>query len=384
MSLSSKVRLGHSRAADPRQAVAEFHEQVAQPDMALVMFFCSSQYDLAVLAEEMNRRFVGVQVVGCTTAGEIGTDGYVSQSIAGLSFPSEGWVAVAGRLEHLQDFTTAKGRHFPQALLRQLKELVPKPREHNSFAFLMVDGLSMREEPVSHSVQDALGSIRLVGGSAGDDTRFEQTWVFHEGAFRPDSAVLVLLHTLYEFRLFKTQHFNSSDERLVVTAADAARRVVIEINGRPAVVEYARLIGVAPEDLGPEHFAASPIVIMLDGTDYVRSIQKANPDGSLTFYCAIDEGLVLRVAKGKSLVNDLEKTFAELRDDLGEPQVVITCDCILRNLELQRSGLQPAASEIYRRNHAVGFSTYGEQYCGVHVNQTLTGIAIGQKVRAHG
>jgi hypothetical protein len=352
--------------------------------MALVMFFCSSQYDRDVIAEEMNRRFGDVPVVGCTTAGEIGTDGYVDKSITGLSFPSDGWVAVTGRLEKLQDFTTAQGRHFPEALLRQLEEQVPNLSEDDSFAFLMVDGLSMREEPVGHSVQDVLGNIRLVGGSAGDDLRFEQTWIFQEGAFRTDCAVLVLMNTAYEFRLFKTQHFNSSDERLVVTAADAAQRVVHEINGRPAVAEYARLIGVPQETLGPEHFAASPIVIMLDGTDYVRSIQKANPDGSLTFYSAIDEGLVLRVAKGKSMLQDMEETFSGLRDDLGEPQAVITCDCILRNLEMQRSGLQEAASEIYRDNHAVGFSTYGEQYCGVHVNQTLTGIAIGQKARAHG
>lgn len=349
--------------------------------MALVMFFCSSQYDREVIAEEMNRLFVGVQVVGCTTAGEIGVDGYVTQSITGLSFPSNEWVAVSGRLEHLQGFTVSRGRSLPKALIHQLEARVSEPSGENTFAFLLVDGLSKCEEPVTHTVQGVLDDICLVGGSAGDDLRFEQTWVFHEGVFRTDCAVLVLLNTVYEFRLFKTQHFNSTDERLVVTAADAARRVVYEINGRPAVSEYARLLGIAPEDVGPEDFSASPIVIMLDGTDYVRSIQKANPDGSLTFYCAIDEGLVLRVAKGKSLVCDLEKTFSGLRSDLGEPQAVITCDCILRNLEMQRSGLQQAAGEIYQRNHAVGFSTYGEQYCGVHVNQTLTGVAIGQKVR---
>jgi hypothetical protein len=27
----------------------------------------------------------------------------------------------------------------------------------------------------------------------------------------------------------------------------------------------------------------------------------------------------------------------------------------------------------------VGFNTYGEQFCGVHVNQTLTGIALGSR-----
>jgi hypothetical protein len=29
-------------------------------------------------------------------------------------------------------------------------------------------------------------------------------------------------------------------------------------------------------------------------------------------------------------------------------------------------------------NNAVGFSTYGEQFNGIHVNQTLTGVAIGR------
>ena len=34
--------------------------------------------------------------------------------------------------------------------------------------------------------------------------------------------------------------------------------------------------------------------------------------------------------------------------------------------------------EVLRRHNAVGFNTYGEQFCGVHVNQTLTAIALGK------
>jgi len=39
--------------------------------------------------------------------------------------------------------------------------------------------------------------------------------------------------------------------------------------------------------------------------------------------------------------------------------------------------LKDRVGEIFSRNNTVGFSTYGEQFHGVHVNQTLTGIAIG-------
>lgn len=347
--------------------------------MALVLFFCSSSYDLAVIAEEMNRLFAGVEVVGCTTAGEIGVAGYIDNSLSGMSFPADGFVSVSGRLDKLAQFETPQGKQFGAELLRRLESRKPGANGSDTFALLLVDGLSMKEEPVTHTLQASLGPIRLVGGSAGDDQRLAATWVFDQGAFHQNCAVLLLINSSYEFRLFKTQHFAQEEERLVVTSADSERRIVYEINGRPAAEEYARLIGVAPEALGEEHFSVLPIVIIVDGTDYVRSIQKANLDGSLTFYCAIDEGLVLRVGRGQDLLDDLESNFARLREDIGEPQAVLACDCILRNVELTQTGRKAEAGEIYRRNNAVGFSTYGEQFGGVHINQTLTGVAIGQK-----
>ena len=73
----SSIRRAQSCSTDEREAVREFHAGVTQPDMALVIFFCSSQYDLKVLAEEMRILFAGIQVVGCTTAGEIGLAGYL-------------------------------------------------------------------------------------------------------------------------------------------------------------------------------------------------------------------------------------------------------------------------------------------------------------------
>ena len=68
----SGIRTAQSCATDPRDAVEEFFAGVAQPDMSLVVFFCSSAYDRDALAAEMAHRFAGVQAIGCTTAGEIG------------------------------------------------------------------------------------------------------------------------------------------------------------------------------------------------------------------------------------------------------------------------------------------------------------------------
>jgi hypothetical protein len=372
-----RIRRAQSCATDARQAVREFHAGVAQPDMALVIFFCSSGYDLEVLAEETRTLFAGVQVVGCTTAGEIGPAGYREQSLTGASFPAGSFNAVSDRIDFLRQFKMATGQAIVQELLQRLERQTPQVETDNSFALLLIDGLSMREEPVTRALQSALGDLPLIGGSAGDGVNFGHTYVYFEGCFHSDSAVLILVSTRLPFKLFKTQHFVATGERLVVTEAVPELRIVKEINGLPAAQEYARILGIDARDLAPKRFAAQPIVVLIDGTNYVRAIQKVNPDNSLSFFCAIEDGLVLRVAMGVDLVENLEQAFMQIRAEIGPPQLVLACDCILRKLEISQNSITDRVGEVFLRNNTIGFNTYGEQFHGVHVNQTLVGIAIG-------
>jgi len=377
MNNQTSIHRAQSCATDARDAVREFHAGVAQPDIALVIFFCSSEYDLEVLAEEMKSLFAGVQVVGCTTAGEIGPAGYREHSLTGASFPTSSFNAVSGRIDQLRQFKIASGQALVQELLQRLESRAQQAEPDNSFALLLIDGLSMREEVVTRALQSALGKLSLVGGSAGDGVKFDSTHVYFNGRFHSDSAILILAATRLPFKVFKTQHFVATGERLVVTEADTALRIVKEINGLPAAQEYARILDIDARDLAPKRFAAWPVVVLIDGTNYVRSIQKVNPDGSLTFFCAIENGLVLRVAKGVDLVGNLEQTFAQIRAEIGRPQLVLACDCILRKLEIFQSSLTDSVGEVFLRNNTIGFNSYGEQFHGVHVNQMLVGIAIG-------
>jgi len=378
MSNHNKICTFQSRATDARLAVQEFHAAVAQQDMALVVFFCSSEYDLDALATEMQRLFAEVQVVGCTTAGEIGPAGYCQHSLSGVSFPEASCIAVSGLLDQLSEFDITKGHDFAQTLLQRLESKASNPSPDHSFALLLIDGMSGREERVAHALQYTLGKIALFGGSAGDDQKFAKTYVYSNGNFHTDSAALVLVNTALPFKIFKTHHFVSTDERFVVTEADPAKRIVKEINGLPAATEYARLVGVAINEFNSKDFAFPSVVVKIGGTDYVRSIQKANADGSLTFYCAIETGLVLRVAHGVNLVDNLEQTFDAIRTEIGSTQLVLGCDCILRNLEVSKNGLKDHVMEIFQRNNTIGFSSYGEQFRGIHNNQTFTGCAFGR------
>jgi hypothetical protein len=378
------IRIAQSCAAEPRVAVQELCAGLAQPELSLVLFFCSSDYDRGALAEEVRARFGRTLVVGCTTAGEIGPLGCRDRSLTGVSFAPSAGTAVMGHLDDLQGFSIAEGVEFARGLRRRLEDEAQEADAHNTFALLLVDGLFGHEEQLAHALQEGLGEILLVGGSAGDSMSFATTYTYRDGDFVSGSAVLVLITTPLPFIEFKTQHFEPTDQRLVVTEADPDARLVSEINGLPAAEEYARVLGVDPRDLGPAHFAASPVVVLIDGGNYVRSIQKVNPDGSLKFYCAIERGVVLRGAKGIDLIRNLETALAQVRARIGPPQVVLAFDCILRRLEISQTGVEQPVADLLRANNAVGFNTYGEQYCGLHMNQTLTAVAIGSSRAAGG
>lgn len=375
-----RVRTATSFDGDARRAAEAVFEQVRQDDASFVLFYCDPRYDLSRLGECI-RRIVGdsIPVVGCTTAGEITPEGYVEGSLTAMSIASETFNVVTKRIDDLGNFELARGERAIHDLFYDMAIRGLEPRAGNTFGFLLVDGLSLKEESVVSSLSKQLRGIPLFGGSAADGVEFGRTFVYHEGAFRRDCAVVTLVQTDHPFTVFKTQHFVGDLEKMVVTAADPARRVVTEVNGAPAAEEYARVVGLELDDLTPMTFAEYPVIVRVGGAVYVRSIQRVNPDGSLAFFCAIDEGIVLTVARGLDIIDNLQDTFDNVRATVGEPELVLGCDCVLRKLELERKGLKQRAAEIFLNNRAFGFSTYGEQFNAMHVNQTFTGVAIGHK-----
>jgi hypothetical protein len=377
MTSDGGVRRGFSTKTGASDAVDEIWEQTSQRDAKLTVFFCSPSYDIESVASRVRERFGDTNVIGCTTAGELGSGGYLDRSLSAFSLGGPSFEVTTGRMDRLRQFDIPDGHKLAHQMLHELRAKGVDPAPRNTFGFLLVDGLSIREENVTSSLYGAMHDIPLFGGSAGDALRFQRTLLYHGGEFRSDCALLTLVTTTRPFEVFKTQHFVESSDKLVITEADPARRVVMEINGEVASREYADTIGVRLEDLGPAVFAAHPLVLSISGNSFVRSIQKVNDDGSLSFYCAIDEGIVLTVAKGKDIVNNLRGALENVQAKVGKPDLIIGCDCVLRNLELGQKGYKDTVGDLLRAYNIVGFSTYGEQFNAMHVNQTFTGVAIG-------
>ena len=109
-------------------------------------------------------------------------------------------------------------------------------------------------------------------------------------------------------------------------------------------------------------------------SSWVRDMVVA-PNGDLVFFSAIDEGLVLTLAEAQDMAAHLEGELTALARDTA-PAAILACDCVLRRIEAQEKQLFGKISDILGRHRVTGFSTYGEQHGAVHVNQTMTGVAI--------
>jgi hypothetical protein len=158
--------------------------------------------------------------------------------------------------------------------------------------------------------------------------------------------------------------------------ADPEQRVVQELNGEPAAEAYAETLGVELEELNSLLFSKNPLMLLVGGEHYVRSVQRVNADHSLAFFCALEAGMVLTVGESGDPLLALQRGFDGARERIGTPEVVLGCDCVLRRMEFEQAGSDRAVGDLMSKNRVVGLSTYGEQYNAIYVNQTLSAVAL--------
>ena len=363
---------------DSHAAAAEIARQLAPYDLSGLVAFVAPDYDAAGFASEIARRFGATPVIGCTTAGELTPEGWSEGAVVAVGFLRRHFTFIARPILDLANFQVEAGRELTKQLRDELSAQRPGFATRGAFGLLLVDGLCRREEAVVTALQMALDEIPIVGGSAGDGLRFERTFVIHGGHAYNDAAVLALVATDLPFRTFRNDNYEPTAIKMVVTDADIEKRIVKELNAEPAAQEYARVCGIVDGTLDAFAFAAHPVLVSVGGEHFVRSIQRVNPDGSLSFFCAIDEGLVFTAARRRDPMECLTRLFGGIESELGEVDLYLGFDCVLRRLAAEREQMAQAISKLYCAKRVVGFNTYGEQYTSMHVNQTFTGVAIGR------
>lgn len=355
------------------EAAARLANILGQGPFGMLLLFIPPDVDGEKVARHLSDIYPATEIAGCTTAGEITGAGYAEGRLVAVALRAQYFAAKTLLVPDMHDLDCLGLIH---RMIRGRQELaLERPNWEYEFAFLLCDGTTMREDELMAALAPGLGPLPLFGGSAGDGVRFERSFILYRGALLRNAALLVTVRTACPVKVFSIDHLRPTGTRMVVTSADPERRIVREINGAPAAREYARLLGKDPAQLNPLTFAAHPVVVRLGGIHHVRSIRQMLDNGDLVFFSAIGEGVVLTLADAEPMADHLERELSALADR-ERPVAILACDCILRRIEAEEKQLTSRVSSVLRNHRVFGFSTYGEQRDTLHVNQTMTGVAI--------
>lgn len=377
MSMSNFLKYS-TNLINEEEAVDDVIKKIKASSSEFSFLFISHLYSIEKIERSL-QKYNLKNVIACTTAGEIHNNEFHDQSISGLSFHGEEFIC---EKVDIDDLDNPDNKNLEKAIkkVRINEEMLGK--SSNSFGMLIIDGLSIKEEEYLSFLVRYLEEIPLIGGSAGDGLNFSNTYILSDNLrFKTNCATIVFVTTTIPFKIFKEQHFEIGNKKVVITDSIPEKRIVKEINGEPAALAYARELSLKVEDLKPSVFSKHPLMLKVGEEFYIRSIQQVNSDDSLTFYCAIDTGLVLNLAEKRNIVNHAERFFSKIKEDLGEVECSVLFECILRRIEIEALNESDKVKllDFYNQNNSIGFHTYGEQYGPIHLNQTLVGVVFGKR-----
>ncbi|QDU55268.1 FIST N-terminal domain-containing protein [Aeoliella mucimassa] len=371
-----QIYQGVSTATDGSLAVSEATaDWGTEPQMVLA--FVSTAQDAGDVAAALAHKFPHSHIVGCTTAGEHLSGRHLHGSLVLTGIDSEDLTWSTALLTDLDHLDESRVSRTVEQMLHEL-DIYKYTQLDRCFCLSFIDGLSMKEEVTSALIADALQGVPLLGGSAGDDVKFEKTEVIHNSLACSDAVVLTIAHSRVPFKVLKHQHFTTTPISLVVTEVDTAARRVYELDGYPALSAYAHAIGLNPEQVTEEVILKNPVTFSCNGEIYVRSIQEVMPDGSLIFYCGVEEGMVLEIGAHNHMSTSLKTELDNLADNFGPIDFLLMCNCVLRAQEADSEDSHDQLGDILSETcrTSIGFDTYGEQLNGLHINQTMVALAL--------
>ncbi|MCX5733173.1 MAG: hypothetical protein NTW68_02430 [candidate division NC10 bacterium] len=326
---------------------------------ALTVLFVDSQYDLDGLAAELRRQLHG-PVLACTTAGhQVAERGLIDHGMVAAAIATDRLTAMIEPIHGISQFGVTQAQEVATRLALDAPARGPGTR----FGVILIDGMSFAEERVMALLFGASNSLPIVGGSSADGERFQKPYVFDGERFVSDAAVFARVDTTLPCRTFGFQNFTPREGRLVVTRAVTEKRQILELNGQPARRAYCEAIG--HQDLDSQIVSQHPLLLRWDGRFYARAIRGWDDD---------------RIGEAEDLVGTTERQYGGLQAELGgvEPLVIVAFHCYQRRLEITRTQQRERYRRAVAKHPLIGFCTYGEQYNGLHMNQTTTGFALGR------
>jgi hypothetical protein len=334
--------------------------------------------------KQIAQAFPKATVIGCSTAGEISSNGVFDGTVVvtGCHFDKDPGLASA--IETIRDMSDSFncGKRLAEKLKSSLKADVPKS------IFVLGRGLEINGSDVINGVRSVFGDkVVITGGLAGDAGRFKQTFTLLNDKVMDNAvAAFVVAGPYIEVSFGSMGGWEPFGPVRKVTKAQG--NILVELDGQPALDIYKKYLGDKAKDL-PASGLLYPFAILKDNQDntgLIRTILGIDEiKKTLTLAGDIPQGGLVRLmhssndglvsgAKGAAELT-LKNSPAHSEEGLG-----ILISCVGRKIVMGNDieDELDAVREVLGENTVTGFYSYGEicpqqgfMECKLH-NQTMT------------
>lgn len=238
-----KAVVGHSTDIDSEDAISEVltqcHNQlVAQLPQAGILL-AAIDFDYELILNRIQTAFPGMHLIGCSTDGEISSiQGFQEDSITLMLFCSDTVTMRAGLGRNLsQD---------PQVAAAQAIESLDLDNQDDiKLCIVLPDGIKDGTEVALRYLQEQLPTATpIVGGLAGDQYRFEQTYQFYQGEVLHNSLPILVMGGELKVSHGVASGWQPLSRPATVTKAE--KEIVYEIDHQPATQFYREYTGDQP------------------------------------------------------------------------------------------------------------------------------------------
>lgn len=355
----------YSRRAGRRMGEDLIHKLGMPPNACWL--FCSPENDLESLVKGVYEA-VGIRtVIGCTTDGEICTDGFSTGSavLGGVASDQIGFEMVS--THDISRNNEHAGRDLAEAFSDSVR-----------YVQLFSDGVTGDGSALLRGMASAFtNEIPISGGTSGDAGKFLKTWQFQGDRVISDAAVAIGFTG--DFKLGTGVRSGWSPIGLPKKVTRAAGNVLYELNGESALSVYERFLGKHAKRL-PAVGVEYPLGLIgqfedQHGKDHLllRATMSVNRDErSIRFAGEIPEGAMVYLTCGdrSSILDATEEAVLMAIEDLGrtaKPSLVFFYSCMARKTILglrTKEEIERVRSQFDSVVPILGFYTYGE-YCRV-------------------
>lgn len=365
----------HSKAGD--FLGKEIRSQLNGSPHAMIVF-AAPENDFSELLGHLSRSAGTTTIVGCSSAGEFTNAGSGNglTCVIALRSPEMKFTATLGN-------NLSSDRKAAAAQISRDFSGMKSAQFKNRAAIVFVDALAGHSEDlIDQLTTSTAGTYRFVGGGAGDNAKFERTFVFCGTSALSDAAVALEVLSHKPLGIGARHGWSACGDPLRVTESDATSVKTLNISA--AVEAFEEHAAATEQKFDPDNplpfFLHNIVGVKTEYGHKLRVPLGISHEGGVTTAAEVPKGstvCIMSTGKESAALAAADATrdaMEQVTDSGNTPKAALFFDCVATRLRLGSNfdnELDAVAKELKGVPFA-GFNSYGQivrsegQFSGFH------------------